>query len=145
MSLQRPATATASIWLTVGVLALSGVSALLTVVFRDEVIAAWRAGREDSSSIEQPAFVPVALVMYVVVALLMWVLLMFFREGHNWARRAIIALCLLMCVGILAVLRTEPPTLFFLLCGLTLIVDLVAVGCLLHKDTRMWCREEITV
>ena len=69
MSLQRPTTATASIWLAVGVLVLSGVSAVLTVVFRDEVLAAWRAGRDDSSSIEQPAFVPVALVMYVVVAL----------------------------------------------------------------------------
>jgi drug/metabolite transporter (DMT)-like permease len=145
MSLQRPTTATASIWLAVGVLVLSGVSAVLTVVFRDEVLAAWRAGRDDSSSIEQPAFVPVALVMYVVVALLMWVLLMFFREGHNWARRSIVALFLLMGVGILAVLRTEPPTVFFVLCGLTLIVDLVAVGCLLHKDTRTWCHEEVPV
>jgi drug/metabolite transporter (DMT)-like permease len=145
MSLQRPTTATASIWLAVGVLVLSGVSAVLTVVFRDEVLAAWRAGRDDSSSIEQPAFVPVALVMYVVVALLMWVLLMFFREGHNWARRSIVALFLLMGVGILAVLRTEPPTVFLVLCGLTLVVDLVAVGCLLHKDTRTWCHEGVPV
>lgn len=145
MSAQRPTTATASIWLTIAVLVLSGISAVLTVAFRDEVLAAWRAGRDDSSSIEQPAFVPVALVMYVVVALLMWVLLMFFREGHTWARRSIIALFVLMGVGIIAVLRTEPPTLFFVLCGLTLLVDLVAIGCLVHKDTRAWCREEITV
>ena len=52
---------------------------------------------------------------------------------------------LLMGVGILAVLRTEPPTVFFVLCGLTLIVDLVAVGCLLHKDTRTWCHEKVPV
>ncbi|GAA4366543.1 hypothetical protein [Nocardioides caricicola] len=145
MSAQRPTAATASIWLTIAVLVLSGISAVLTIAYRDEVLAAWRAGRDDSSSIEQPAFVPVALVMWAVVALLMWVLLMFFREGHNWARRSIVALFLLMAVGILAVLRTEPPTLFSVLCGLTLVATLAAVGCLVHKDTRTWCREEITV
>lgn len=143
MSPQRPTAATASIWLTIAALVLSGISAVLTIAYRDELLAAWRAGRDDSSSIEQPSFVPVTLVMYVVVALLMWVLLMFFREGHTWARRSIIALFVLIGVGIVAVLRTDPPTLFFVLCGLTLVVTVAAIGCLLHKDTRAWCREEI--
>src|SRR3954462_10037839 len=96
MSPQRPAAVTASIWLTVGVLVLSGISAVLTLVFQDELLAAWRDGRTDSSSVKEPAFVPVALVMFVVLAMLMTVLLMFFREGHNWARRLIVALILLL-------------------------------------------------
>ena len=142
MSSQRPTTVTASIWLTVGVLALSGLSAVLTLVFEDELLAAWREGRNVSSSVEQPAFVPVALVMFVVVAMLAAVLLMFFREGHNWARLSIVALILLLVVATLAVVRTQPPTLFLVLCGLAVLLDLVAVGCLLHKDSRRWCAAE---
>ena len=138
MSMQRPATVTASIWLTVGVLAVSGISALLTLVFEDELLAAWRDGRSDTSSVQQPAFVPVALVMFVVMAMLMTVLLMFFREGHNWSRVLIIALILLLGVATLAVLRTRPPALFMVLCSLSILLDLAAVWCLLHKDTRAW-------
>lgn len=138
MSPQRPTTVTASMWLIVGVLALSGLSALLTLPFQDELLAAWRAGRPDTSSVERPAFVPVALVMFVVVAMLTGVLLMFFREGHNWSRRILVALMLIMAAGNLAVLRTGPPSLFVVLCSLGIVAELVTVGFLLHKDTRTW-------
>ena len=138
MSPQRPTAVTTSMWLVVGVLVLTGVSALLTLPFQDELLAAWRAGRPDTSSVEKPAFVPVALVMYVVVALLIGTLLMFFREGHNWARRIILALMLLIVVGMIAVLRTGPPNLFVVLCGLGILIPLTTVGFLMHKDTRAW-------
>ena len=49
---------------------LRGITAVLTVVFKDDLIDAWAPGDADASSVEQPAFVPVALVMFVVVALL---------------------------------------------------------------------------
>lgn len=137
---QRPATVTASIWLTVAVMAVSGISALLTVPYKDELISAWRAGRPDTSSVEQPAFIPVALVMFVVVAMLTAVLLMFFREGHNWARLLIISTILLLGIATLAVLRTELPTLFLVLCWGAVVLDVAAVGCLMHKDTRTWFR-----
>jgi hypothetical protein len=145
MSSQRPMTVTASMWLTVAVLVVSGISALLTLVFEDELLTAWRRGRPDTSSVEQPAFVPVALVMFLVVAMLAAVLLMFFREGHNWARRLIVALILLLVVATVAVLRTQPPTLFVVLCALAILLDAVAVGCLLHKDTRAWFADAATV
>lgn len=138
MSQQRPAAVTASMWLVVGGLVLSGVSALLTLAFQDELLTAWRAGRSDTSSVEQPSFVPVALVMWVVVALLVTVLLMFFREGHNWSRLVLVGMVLLVAVGMVAVLRSEPPTLFVVLCALVIVVDLVTAGFLLHKDTRAW-------
>ena len=142
MSSQRPTTVTASIWLTVGVLALRGLSAVLTLVFEDELLAAWREGRNDSSSVEQPAFVPVALVMFVVVAMLAAVLLMFFREGHNWSRRILVALMLILVAGMLAVLRTGPPAFFVVLCSLGILAELVTVGFLMHKDTRAWFASE---
>jgi len=141
MSPQRPTTVTASMWLIVGVLAVCGVSALLTLPFQDELLAAWRAGRPDTSSVERPAFVPVALVMFVVVAMLTGVLLMFFREGHNWSRRILIALMLILVAGSLAVLRTGPPAFFVVLCSLGIVVEVVTVGFLLHKDTRAWFAE----
>ncbi len=86
---------------------------------------------------------PVALVMFVVMALLTAVLLMFFREGHNWARLLIISVILMIALGTLAVLRTEPPTLFLVLCWGAIALDLAAVGCLLHKDTRAWFAADV--
>lgn len=142
MSQQRPTSVTVSMWLIVGVMALCGVSALLTVPFQDELLAAWRAGRPETSAVEEPAFVPVALVMFVVVAMLTAVLLMFFREGHNWSRLILIALMLILVAGMLAVLRTGPPAFFVVLCSLGIVGELVSVGFLVHKDTRAWFASE---
>lgn len=138
MSPQRPATVTASMWLTVGMLAVSGISALLTLVYKDELLSSWREGRDDSSSVQQPAFVAVALVMFVVVAMFVGVLLMFFRDGHNWARMLLGALVVLLVVALIGILRTQPPALFVALCVLTILLNLATLGCLLHKDTRAW-------
>lgn len=142
MSPQRPTAVTASMWLVAGVLVLSGVTALLTLAFQDELLAAWRSGRPDTSSVEQPSFVPVALVMYAVVLLLTIVLMMFFRERHNWARWLILSIVVMLAVATIAVLRTELPTLFLVLCWAGIVLDLVAVGALLHKDTRAWFAAE---
>ena len=142
MRAQRPTAVTVSIWLIVVVLVFSGVSALLTLPFEDELMSAWREGRSDTSAVERPAFVPVALVMYAVVALLVWVLTMFLRERHNWARISIIVLMLMIAVGMVGVLRSGPPTLFVVLCVIGTLLPLASVVSLLHKDTRAWCAEE---
>lgn len=139
MGSERPAAVVGAIWLVVAVVAMAGLNALLTAVFKSELIDAWAAGRSDEGSVEPPAFVPVAVTMFVVVALLSVVLLSLFREGHNWARLVLSAVVALVAVGTLAILRTEPPALFFLVAVASLGVDLAALVALWRRDTRAFC------
>jgi O-antigen/teichoic acid export membrane protein len=140
MTPQRPAMVTGAIWLAAGVIAAAGLTALMTVVFEDELVRAWAADRSDSGAVEPPAFVPVAVTMFVVVALLAVVLISFFRDGHNWARVVLSAVVALVGVATLAILRTNPPALFLAVAVVSLVVDLAAVGALWHPDTRAFCR-----
>lgn len=138
MSPERPRAVTVAMWLLVAMVALSGATAFLTLVFEDELVDAWAEGRTDVGSVEPPAFVPVAITLFVVVALLVVVLLMFFRERHNWSRVLLSALVAMMVVATLAGLRTNPPPLFLALALVSLVVDLAAIGALWHKDTRAY-------
>src|SRR3954452_24552333 len=45
MSPQRPAVVTGAVWLSVGVIAAAGLTALMTLVFKDELVDAWAADR----------------------------------------------------------------------------------------------------
>ena len=141
MGPQRSAVVAWAIWLTIGAIAMTGVTALLTFVFKDELIDAWAADRSDAGSVEPPAFVPVAVTMFVVVALLAAVLVAFFREGHNWARILLSALIVLIAASTIAILRTNPPTLFLVVAVVSLAIDVAAVVALWHKDTREFCSE----
>src|SRR4051812_33604948 len=139
MTPQRPAVVTGATWLAVAVVAMAGVTALMTVVFEDELVRAWAADRSDAGAVEPPAFVPVAITMFVVVALLAVVLISFFREGHNWARILLSAVLVLVGIATFAILRTNPPALFLVVAVVSLLVDLAAVVALWHKDTRAFC------
>jgi hypothetical protein len=139
MSPQRPAMVTGAIWLAAGVVAAAGVTALMTAVFKDELVSAWAADRSDAGSVEPPAFVPVAITMFVVIALLAVVLVSFFREGHNWARVLLSAVVVLVAIATFAILRTNPPALFLSVAVVSLLVDVAAVVALWHKDTRAFC------
>jgi drug/metabolite transporter (DMT)-like permease len=139
---QRPGAVTGAIWLLVGVVAMTGVTALLTAVFHDELVDDWAEGRTDVGSVEPPAFVPVAITLFVVVALLAFVLLMFFREGHNWARLLLSALVAVLVVGTLASLRTGPPPVFVVAALLSIAVDVAAFVMLWHKDTRAFVDDD---
>ncbi|HEU5035984.1 MAG TPA: hypothetical protein VFT70_03185 [Nocardioides sp.] len=139
MNPQRPAVVTGATWLAVAAVAMTGLTALMTVVFKDELVRAWAADRSDAGAVEPPAFVPVAITMFVVVALLAVVLLSFFREGHNWARVLLSALVVMVGIATFAILRTNPPPLFLAVAIVSLLVDLAAVVALWHKETRAFC------
>ena len=139
MSPQRPAMVTGATWLAVAAVAMTGVTALMTAVFKDELVRAWAADRSDSGAVEPPAFVPVAVTMFVVVALLAVVLISFFREGHNWARIVLSAVVVMVGIATFAILRTNPPALFLAVAIVSLVIDLAAVVALWHKDTRVFC------
>ncbi len=82
-----PSSVRAAVLLLWALVLLSGLTMVLSIVLRDELIATWREGK--STELDPPAFVPVAITMFVVVALLAWVLAVMFRSGHGWARWSI--------------------------------------------------------
>jgi hypothetical protein len=133
--------------------ALIGAMAVLMAVFYDEVLASWarrhagareafaaggRAGLE-RASIVPPAFLPVAATMFVVAAMLVWVLAVFFREGHRWGQvglTAVVAACVFSSVAL--GFRLGPPPVFVCLTVLSLLVEGVTLICLWHRDTRAY-------
>ena len=98
------------------------VAVVLTVVLNDQLITSWAEGRPDmrrvletqglqavkDGPVRPPAFVAPAITLYVVVALLMWMLLVFFANGNNWARLSLTALLFFTAVTTVAGIRTEP-------------------------------------
>ena len=127
-------------------LGLGALVAALTVVLRQDLIDSWAAGDQvrieglATSTISPPAFVPVALTLFVVLALLLGVLYMFVREGHNWARLALSALMAVLAFSTVAGLRTGPPTVFVVLSLLSLVLDVTVLGLLWHRDTSAYMR-----
>ncbi len=144
MSQQRPVAVIGAIWALVAVVVTSGVTALLTLVFGDDLDEAWAADRTDLGSVEPPAFAPVAITMFVVVAVLAVVLLLFLQQGHNWARVLLSALVVLMAIATIASLRANPPILFLVLSVVGLSLDLAAALLLWHPDTRAFTRSSPT-
>lgn len=140
MSQQRPVAVSGAIWVLVAAIVTSGVTALLTLVYGDELDEAWAADRTDLGTVAPPAFAPVAITMFVVVAVLAIVLLLLLQQGHNWARVLLSALVVLMAIATLASLQADPPTLFLALSVVGLLLDLVAAILLWHPDTRAFTR-----
>ena len=106
-----------------------GVTALLTLVFKGELMDAWESGRPDAGSVKQPAIVPVAVVMLIVVALLAVVVLEFFRS-RGTAGRGSRSPCtvVLMALGTCATLRIGPPALFVVLSVIGLVLAVRGPG-----------------
>jgi hypothetical protein len=141
MSQQRPTMVTAAIWSTGALVALSGVTALMSIILKSELVDAWETGRVDTGSVEAPDFVPVMVVMLIVVALLMVVLLEFFRSRHGWARVALTVMVVGLALGTLSTLRVGPPAVFVVLSVISLVLDLVVLVTLWHRDTGLYLRD----
>jgi hypothetical protein len=140
MSQDRPASVKAAVWLTLALVTLSVVTALLTVVLEDDLMAAWEAGRPDAGSLKPPAIAPVAVVMLVVFGLLALVVLEFFRSRHGWARVALTATIVMMALGTCATLRIGPPAVFVMLSIVGLVLQVAVVVALWHRDTSTYLR-----
>ena len=128
---------------------------VLTVVLNDELIRTWAEGRSDlrrvletqglqaikDGEVRPPAFIAPAVTLYVVVGLLMWMLLVFFANGNNWARLSLTALLFFTAVTAVAGIRTDPPGVFVVLLLASLVLEVVAVAYLWHPDTNRFLRE----
>ena len=152
MAGQQPASLTWATRMLAAVVGLGALVTLLTVVLRDQLIRAWAEGRPDlrrvlrtegleavkNGDVRVPAFVPVALVLFVVVAGLVWVLAAFLRGGFSWARLALTATLFFLAVGTVAVLRTGAPVTFMVLAVLSFPLEAAAAFFLWHRDTSAY-------
>ena len=152
-SVQLPASVRVATWLLAGVIALSGVTALLTVVLRDELVRSWAEDNTATRTLLEeggldaldgseivPAFVPVALVMFVVLVLLGWMLAVFFRTGHGWARWSIAALVVFAAFTSVIGLNRNLPSAFLALTVVSLVLNVTLLVVLFHKDTNAFLR-----
>jgi hypothetical protein len=149
MSGQQPASLTWANRFLAAVVALGLVTTVLIIVRRDALIRSWAEGRKDlrrvlntqgldavkNGEVHVPAFVPVAVVMFVMVALLIWVLAAFLRGGYNWARVSLTVTLFFLAVGTIAGLRTGAPAEFMVLSVASFPLEAAAIYFLWHKDT----------
>jgi hypothetical protein len=154
MSGQQPASLTWAQRMLAALVALGLVTTVLIVVLRDQLIRSWAEGRPDlrkvlreqgleavkSGEVHVPAFVPVAVVLFVVVAMLIWVLDAFLRGGYNWARVSLTLTLFFLAVGTVAGLRTGAPQVFMVLSVASFPLEAAAAYFLWHKDTSAYLR-----
>jgi len=141
---QHPTSVLRATQLLLGLLVAGLVVTVLVVVLRDDLDEAWSAGHPADSAIQPLEFVPVAIVLYVVVALLMLVLIPFFRHGANWARHSLAAMVLVIVLSTVAVLRTDPPTVFVVMSIASLVLDALILLYLWRPETSRYMHEEPT-
>ena len=88
---------------------------LLIALLRDDLVAgvgdsprvaSTRCGRASSTRRRSS---PVAVVAFIVFALLVWVLGSLFGKGHGWARYALTATAVSFVFAMLVIYRADPP------------------------------------
>ncbi|MGH3361416.1 MAG: hypothetical protein ACRDOM_03065 [Nocardioides sp.] len=138
MGRQQPAAVTNAIAAQMALIGVSGLTTLVTAFQREELVAAWTARQPEG--ITPPAFVPVAIVLFVTYALLAAVLVAFFRGGHPSARLSLTVLAAFFLFTMLVIYRQDPPTLFVVLAAISAVLDLVLIFFLWHKETGAFLR-----
>ncbi len=138
MGRQQPAAVTNAIGAQMALIGVSGLTTLVTALQRDELVAAWAARQPDG--ITPPAFVPVAIVLFITYALLAAVLVAFFRGGHPSARVSLTVLAAFFLFTMLVLYRQDPPGLFVALAAVSAVLDVVLIFFLWHRDTGAFLR-----
>ena len=138
MGRQRPDSVTYAIRAQWAVLLVGCVTTVLTVVQREALIDNWAARQPPGA--QPPAVAPVAVVLFVTFALLIAVLVVFFRAGHDSARLSLTGVAVFYLVAMLAVYRLDPPALFAVLAAVSSVLDLALLRFLWHRDTTAYLR-----
>ena len=138
--MRLPTTVSRAILLLHVLVLLGAVTTGLSIALRDELLTA--VGYPTDSSIKPLSFAPVAIVLFIVFAGLVWVLVPFVRGAHNWARHSAAAVVLGVALATLAGLRTGPPVEFVVCSVVTLVVAASSLFFLWHKDTGAFMRGE---
>jgi len=120
--------------------AVSGVLAVLTAVRQDRLVDDWVARNPTLPPSSAPSFVPVAIVCFITFALLVAVLLAFFRAGHPSARLSLTGLAVFFLFAMVVLVQQDPPVLFSVVAVVAALLDLVAGYFLWHPDTSEFLR-----
>ena len=156
MTRQPPPSLARATQALLGLVALGAVTVALTVLLEDQLIRAWAEGNASvrgtlasggleavkDGPIRPPGFVPVAIVLFLVVVGLVWVLAAFLRAGHEWARISLAVLVALTAIATVAAIRTGPPAVFVVLAFVSLVLDVLIVVFLFRRDTTAFVRGE---
>ena len=138
MGRQRPAAVTNAVAAQMALIGVSGLTTGVTAFQREELVAAWAARHPEG--ITPPAFVPVAIVLFITYALLAAVLVVFFRGGHPSARASLTVLAVFFLFTMLVLYRQDPPGLFVALAAVSAVLDVVLIFFLWHPETRAFLR-----
>ena len=137
MGRQRPVSVTRALYAQAILVLVCAVAAVATFVLGDELVQTWT---ERAGVAKPPSFAPVAIVAFVVYALLAWVLSALFRDGNNWARLSLGALGAFTLLLMVVVFTHDPPFVFQLLAALALLIDLALLVFLFHPETNLYVR-----
>jgi hypothetical protein len=152
----RPGSVTMAIRMHSLLIVVGAAAVALAVLLNDELIRSWAEGRADmrrvletqgleavkNGNVQPPAFIAPSITLFVVVALLIWMLLLFFANGNGWARLALTALLFFAAVATVAGIRTDPPSIFVAILIGSMVVEVVAVAYLWHPDTNRFLRRD---
>ncbi len=139
-------------------LAVGAVATVLTWVLEDQLIESWAEGNPTArevlaagglEAVKQgpvtvPGFTAVAIVMFLVVAGLLWILAVFVQAGHEWARISLAVLLVLVAIAVAAALRTGPPPIFVAFAVVSLAAEVLLAYFLFHRDTTAFLHEGST-
>lgn len=151
-----PASVTMSIRLAWAIVALSGLTALLTWWLRDDLVRAWARGNSEAmeqlreggleglyqSSISVPELVPLAVTSFVIIAGLTLVLVAFLRGGHGWARWCMVVLIAGSMFSTGVTVSRGLPWAFVVFAALSVVLQLALLRFLFHPDTSKYLRVE---
>ena len=154
MSRHLPTSMTRVNQLLLAVVALGAVAVALVVVLEDQLVRSWAEGKPElrrtlaeggveavrNGAVQPPAFVPVSIVLFLVVAGLLWVLGIFLRAGYEWARLSVAVLVVLSGISVVAGIRTDPPAVFVVFSVAALVLLVVLLVYLFHPQTTAYLR-----
>lgn len=134
---------------------LGGIVTVLVVIFADPILRHWAEGNPGAreilatqglealknppeGQIGAPQIVRVTVVLYIVVALLFWVLGVFLRNGYEWARTSVTLTVVFSVVAGAAGIMVRP--LGFMVAGIALCMatGLAVLVFLWHPDTTRY-------
>lgn len=137
----RPTSVTRAVQLLWGLVGVGLLVTILVAVYWDQLVEAWSKGHPPDTTIQEPVFVPVVIVSYIVFAGLILTLVPFLTGGHNWARHTLAGTIVFIMISTLAGLRTGPPTVFVACAAVSLAYNAVLLFYLWHKQTSAFMRD----
>lgn len=150
----RPSSVILAARVALALLVAAGITTLLTWWRREDLLTSWAEGNAGArvilreggleaveSTLAVPAFVPVAVTSFVVLAMLVGVLLAFFVEGFGWARLSLAVIALFGIFLAVLCVASGIPTLFVVMSVLMVVLCLALLVLLFHRDTNRYFRE----